>query len=67
MAPSYLTRSRLAWLGIALLLGGFAVTAVAGAFGLPPWAVPVGYFVALAGSGVLFVGWLRWKAAHPRR
>lgn len=62
MAPSYLTRSRLAWLGLALIVAGFGAKGVAGSLALPPWAVPVGYFVALVGAGVLFVGWLRWKA-----
>lgn len=59
MAPSYLTRSRLAWIGIALIICGFGVKAVVG---LPAWTVPVGYFVALAGAAVLFVGWVRWHA-----
>lgn len=62
MAPSYLTRSRLAWIGMALILAGFGVKAVAGVASLPIWSVPVGYFTALVGAGVLFVGWVRWRA-----
>ncbi|MBM2576451.1 hypothetical protein JQC91_09040 [Jannaschia sp. Os4] len=62
MRPSYLTRSRLAWAGIALIAAGFALKAVAGALGLAAWTVPVAYFVALAGAGVLFVGWVRWRS-----
>lgn len=62
MAPSYLTRSRLAWTGVSLILGGFGVKAIAGAAGLPAWSVPIGYFTALVGAGVLFVGWVRWRA-----
>lgn len=62
MAPSYLTRSRLAWTGIALILGGFGVKVVAGVVDLPVWSVPIGYFTALIGAGVLFVGWVLWRA-----
>ena len=66
MTPSYLTRSRLAWLGIALIVGGFAAKFAAASAGLPAWIVPAAYFVALAGAAVLFVGWLRWKAVGTR-
>ena len=66
MAPSYLTRSRLAWLGVAMIVAGFAAKYVVAATGLPVWLVPVGYFVALAGAAVLFIGWIWWKAAGTR-
>ena len=58
MAPSYLTRSRLAWLGIALIVLGLGTQAVPT---LPVWTIPAGYFAALAGAAILFVGWVRWR------
>ncbi|MFD0857596.1 hypothetical protein [Roseovarius aquimarinus] len=61
MAPSYLTRSRMAWAAICMIVLGFALKFVGTALGLPTWLVPVGYFLALAGAGLLFVGWLIWK------
>jgi len=61
MAPSYLTRSRLAWVSLIMIVLGFALKFIATATGLPVWMVPVGYFIALAGAGLLFVGWLMWK------
>lgn len=61
MAPSYLTRSSLAWIGIALIVGGFILKFLATALEWPIWLVPLGYFVALAGAAFLFVGWVRWK------
>jgi hypothetical protein len=62
MKPSYLTRSPYAWGGLALIAAGFAMKYVAAATGLPVWLVPVGYFGALFGAAILFVGWIRWKA-----
>lgn len=62
MAPSYLTRSRLAWISLFLVIAGFALKFVATATGLPMWLVPVGYFIALAGAVLLFVGWMMWKS-----
>ncbi|WP_281968028.1 hypothetical protein [Roseovarius nanhaiticus] len=62
MAPSYLTRSRLAWVSLIMIVLGFALKFIVAATGLPLWLVPVGYFIALAGAGLLFVGWLMWKA-----
>ncbi|KIT17192.1 hypothetical protein [Jannaschia aquimarina] len=66
MTRTYLTHSMLAWISMALIAVGllipfFAQLVVA----LPVWLVPVGYFLALAGSALLFVGWVRWKVAHP--
>ena len=61
MAPSYLTRSRMAWVSIGLIVIGLALTFIATASILPTWLIPVGYFLALAGSALLFVGWLIWK------
>ena len=62
MKPSYLTRSPYAWIGAALIVLGFAMKWVVATTGLPTWLIPVGYFGALAGAAVLFVGWVRWKA-----
>jgi archaellum biogenesis protein FlaJ (TadC family) len=64
MAPSYLTRSRLAWVAVALVIAGFALKFITAIAGWPTWLVPVGYFVALAGAGLLFVGWIIWKAGR---
>ncbi|MCK0167064.1 hypothetical protein MWU52_05835 [Jannaschia sp. S6380] len=65
MTRSYLTHSPVAWGALVAIVLGFALKFVVMATGLPVWLVPVGYFVALAGAAVLFVGWVRWKAAHP--
>ncbi|WP_316015017.1 DUF202 domain-containing protein [Roseobacter sp. HKCCA0434] len=62
MAPSYLTRSRLAWTGLALITAGFGIKAVTGPLDLPSWSVPVAYFTTLVGAAILFVGWVRWRA-----
>ncbi|PZX10902.1 hypothetical protein LX81_04089 [Palleronia aestuarii] len=61
MALSCLTRSRLAWTGIALVLAGFGIRAISVPLNLPIWVVPTGYFTALAGAAVLFVGGVRWR------
>ncbi|WP_299656202.1 hypothetical protein [uncultured Jannaschia sp.] len=61
MKPSYLTRSVLAWIAIALTIGGLALTGIAVAADLAPWLIPFGYFTALIGAGLLFVGWLRLR------
>lgn len=61
MAPSYLTRSRVAWVGIALILAGFGVQVVSSFVELPVWLLPVGYFAALIGAAVMFVGWVIWR------
>ncbi|CUH12724.1 hypothetical protein JSE7799_00221 [Jannaschia seosinensis] len=66
MAPNYLTRSRLAWISLAMVVGGLVLTFVATTTGLPIWTVPVGYFVALIGSALLFVGWIRWRRTHRK-
>jgi hypothetical protein len=69
--PSYLIHSKLAWISLLMIVGGLLLTFViqwpmaepgvgAGHFG-PVWLVPVGYFVALIGSGLLAYGWVRWK------
>ncbi|MEI4260297.1 hypothetical protein [Roseovarius sp. D0-M9] len=62
MVPSYLTRSRLAWVALVMVIAGFALTFVTAVAGWPTWLVPVGYFMALVGAGLLFVGWLAWKS-----
>ena len=61
MKPSYLTRSPFAWIGAALIFLGFAMKWIVTGTGLPIWLVPIGYFTALVGAGILFVGWIRWK------
>ncbi|MGB3553548.1 MAG: hypothetical protein WBA25_02790 [Jannaschia sp.] len=67
MAPSYLTRSPLAWFGAALIIFGFALKFVVPALGLPFWLVALGYFIALTGAAVLFIGWVRWASAGGKR
>ncbi|MFX0541490.1 hypothetical protein ACEWPM_007125 [Roseovarius sp. S4756] len=62
MAPSYLTRSRLAWVSLLAVVAGLALTFLATATGLPRWLIPVGYFTALGGAALLFIGWLMWKS-----
>jgi hypothetical protein len=72
VGPSYLGHSKIAWGSLALIVGGLLLTFViqwpmaepgvgAGQFG-PLWLVPVGYFAALIGSGLLVYGWIRWRA-----
>jgi hypothetical protein len=65
MKPSYLTHSPIAWISLLLIVGGLAWKWVVTATGLPLWMMPIGYFVALIASGMLFVGWVRWRAKHP--
>jgi uncharacterized membrane protein YidH (DUF202 family) len=77
IAPSYLLHSKLAWISLAMIVGGFALkffvqlplisaSADPGSNG-PVWLVPVGYFIALAGSAILAIGWGRWKIQHKER
>jgi uncharacterized membrane protein YidH (DUF202 family) len=71
IAPSYLLHSKLAWISLAMIVGGFGLKFIVqlplisaamdpGSVG-PVWLVPVGYFIALIGSGLLAYGWVRWK------
>jgi hypothetical protein len=62
MKPTYLTHSRVAHVSLAAMLLAFVLKTVVVATSLPIWLVPVCYFVALAASGVLFVGWVRWRS-----
>ncbi|MEM8825062.1 MAG: hypothetical protein AAGF30_15750 [Pseudomonadota bacterium] len=63
MGRSYLTHSPIAWLSIVLMLVGFSLKYVVAATGWPAWLIPVGYFGALIGAAVMFVGWVMWKIA----
>jgi hypothetical protein len=67
LQPSYLTHSKVAWASIAVIVLGFAWKFIVTVTGLPIWLMPFGYFAALIASGVLFVGWVRWRAANPAR
>ncbi|MEM8849311.1 MAG: hypothetical protein AAGE03_04670 [Pseudomonadota bacterium] len=64
MSPSYLTHSPIAWISVGLMVAGLALKYIVAATGLASWLIPVGYFIALAAAGVMFVGWVRWKVAQ---
>jgi hypothetical protein len=62
MTPTYLTHSRTAHVSLAVIVLAFVAKTVVVAMALPIWLIPVCYFSALIASGVLFVGWVRWRS-----